>query len=153
MRRTHSRWGAHTVPHRSAWLTRCLVASVALTGPVGCGSSIPFTQGTGPCTLVLQSEDREVIELPYTVGWKPPDEAMRMGAVGVLFKGTGWKATVEFTVRSEDANYTDSVEGQAINAGNLGFGLEVPGMYHFRLEHRVAGCVQEVDVEARAPAG
>jgi hypothetical protein len=153
MRRTHSRWGTHTVPHRSTWLTRCLVASVALTGPLGCGYSTPFTGASGPCTLVLQSEDRAILQLPYTVGWKPPDEAMRMGAVGVLFKGTGWTTTVEFTVRSENANYTDSVEGQAINEGNLGFGLEVPGMYHFRLEDRTAGCVQEVDVEARAPAG
>jgi hypothetical protein len=151
--RTYDRWDTHTVPHRSAWLTRCLVASLALTGLGGRAYSTPFTGGRGPCTLVLQSEDREILQLPYTVGWKPPDKAMRMGAVGVLFTGTGWMMTVEFTVRSENANYTDSVEGQAINAGNLGFGLEVPGMYHFRLEDRVAGCVQEVTVEARPPAG
>jgi hypothetical protein len=133
-----------------------LLLGVAIASMGACGW-LDDRVAEGPCSLVVQTVSdanvAEVLEYPYRATM-----SAATGGVGIGFSGAGWQRTLiqMFGPVSGPSATTGNrwatswlEEGARINAGEVGWFLEAPGEWEFRLSS--GACHHVVTIEV-APA-
>jgi hypothetical protein len=83
----------------------------------------------------------------------PSEVAAESGQTGISVVGTGWREADVTIAGPDGALFAEaSADGQDISSGLVGWPLDKPGMYRFRLQDDQAGCIQEFSIEARPPS-
>jgi hypothetical protein len=121
-------------------LHACGAPAALVVGP--CGLEVNVYGQTGP------TAERQRLDPPYVVTL-PPTGHRRPHEPDISFTGTGWHR-VQLTRTPPDADpNTSVVDGEMINDGSVGFPVDLPGEWRFRLYDANAGCERDFSVQVR----